>query len=124
MAELFGIDIAQVVADSIADAGNLRPGTLNKIEPGTRTGGNLTAGTNPTSTAHTFQGFVETKTPRREGTIVADPMSVVTILGATVSPAAVPEVNDTAVIDGVTWNLDKLLSRDPAEAVYEFQGSK
>ncbi len=123
MVELFGVDIAQVVADSITEAGNLRPGILTKIVPGTRTGGSLTGGTNPTETSHTFQGFVETKTSRREGTLVADPMSVVTILGATVTPFTEPEVNDGAIIDNVTWNLGKLLSRDPASAVYEFEAS-
>lgn len=121
MAELFGIDIAQVVADSIADAGNLRPGTLTKIVPGTRTPGDLTGGTNPTETSHTFQGFVETKTKRRDGTLVSDPMSVVTILGATINPATVPAPTDTVLIDGTTWTLFELISRDPASAVYEFR---
>lgn len=120
MVELFGIDIAQVVADSIAGAGGVRPGSMTKVTPGTRTPGDLTDGTNPTTTAHTFQGFVETKEARRDGQVGAGIMAVVTVIGASVVPLAVPEVNDTVVIDGVTYTLLELLSRDPASAVYEF----
>jgi len=121
MVELFGINIAEVIADAIDEAGNLRPGTLTRITPGTRTGGSLTGGTNPPTTSHSLQGFVETRTRRREGTLVASPMSVVTIIGASVTPIATPEVNDTVLIDGVTWDLLELLSRDPASAVFEFR---
>jgi len=120
MVELFGIDIAKVVNDSITGAGGVRPGTLTKVTPGTRTGGSLTGGTNPTTTSHSFQGFVETKEVRRDGQVGAGIMAVVTMLGDSVSPTAVPTVNDTVLIDGVTYTLLELLSRDPAEAVYEF----
>ena len=46
---------------------------------------------------------------------------IVTILGKSVQPFAVPEVNDIATIDGASFTLLELLSRDPAEAVYEFR---
>lgn len=121
MAELFGIDIAGIINTELANAGGVRSGTLTKTAPGTRTGGSLTGGTNPTTTAHTFNGFVETKAKRRRGQVGAEPMAVVTILGASVTPAAVPEVNDTVLIDGATFTLLELLNRDPAEAVYEFR---
>lgn len=120
MANLFGVDIAQILADSIAGAGGVRPGTLTKVTPGSRTGGSLTDGTNPTTTVHSFQGFVETKEARRDGQVGAGIMAVVTVIGKSVLPFAAPEVNDTALIDGVTYTLLELLSRDPAEAVYEF----
>ncbi len=120
MPNLFGLDIAQLVADGIAEAGNLRPGTLTHFTKGTRTVGQLTSGTNPLKTSHTFQGFVEKRTVRRKGQIGKEQMSVVTLLGATVSPAVVPDINDKALIDGVTYLLHELLERDPAGAVYEF----
>jgi hypothetical protein len=121
MAELFGIDIAAVVADSIAAAGDLRPGTLTKSTPGSRTGGQLTAGTNPTTASHSFRGFVERRDARRQGQVGREPMSIVTILGASVSGGAAPEVNDVATVDGTAYVLLELISRDPASAVYEFR---
>jgi len=120
--KLFGLDIAGIVADGIASAGGVRDCTLTKTTPGSRTPGSLTAGNNPATTAYNCKGFVETKEVRRGGTLVGENISVVTILGDTVSSGTVaPEVNDTALIDGTTWNLTELVSADPAGAVYEFE---
>ena len=121
MANIFGVDIAKVVAESIAGAGNLRPGTLTKVTKGTRTAGDLLDGTNPTTTEHTCQCVVETKTKRRKGTLVEEPMSVATIIGASITPTTEPSPTDTLLVDGVTWTLYELISRDPASAVYEFR---
>lgn len=118
MADLFGLDIASILADGFAAAGGLRPGTLTKVTPGTRT--DISGGTNPTETTHTFQGFVEQKAVRRSGVVAADNMSVITILAASISPATVPAVNDTAEIDGTTYTLVELLEEDPASAVFIF----
>ncbi len=123
MVKLFGIDIAKQVNDAVRDAGGLRPGTLSKTAPGSRTAGSLTSGANPTTTTHTFQGFVETKEDRRPGQVGASSMAVMTILGASVSPVAVPEVNDTVTMDGAAYTLLELLSRDPAAATYEFRAA-
>ena len=122
MVELFGLDIAKVVNDEVTNAGGVRDGSLAKQIPGTRTGGSLTGGTNPTTTTHTFKGFVQTKEVRRSGQLGAGALAVVAILGASISPVAVPEVNDEATVDGVTYVLVELLSRDPAEALFEFRG--
>lgn len=121
MANLFGLDIAKLIADNIAIAGGVRPGVLTVNAAGTRTSGSVTAGNAPTTTTHQFQGFVETKARRREGTQVPSGMAVVTILGATITPAVVPGVNNEVEIDGDTYTLLELLSRDPASAVYEFR---
>ncbi len=119
MADLFGIDIAKTVSDSIAAAGGVRPGTLTHISPGTR-GANPTGGTAPTETSHTFQGFVDQRDVRRTGEVATNNMSVVSMLGASVLPLVVPVVNDRVVIDGVTYTLVELLGLDPASALYEF----
>lgn len=119
MPNLFGIDIAGIINSEIAGAGGVLSGTLTRTVPGTRTAGSLTAGTNPTETTHSFKGFVETKADRRPGQIGVQSMAVVTILGASLS--VTPEVNDTALLDGVTYTLVELLTRDPAAAVYEFR---
>ncbi len=123
MANLFGLDIAGIINTEIAAAGGLVAGTLTKTSAGTRTGGALTAGTNPVTTVHAISGFVEKRTRRFEGQLIADVMTVVTILGASVSPAAVPEVNDSVTLDGADHVLTALLSRDPASAIYEFQAA-
>lgn len=119
MPNLFGLDIAGIINSEIARAGGVLSGTLTRTVPGTRTGGSLTAGTNPTETTHSFKGFAETKEDRRSGQIGAQSMAVVTVLGASLS--VVPEVNDRALLDGVTYTLVELLSRDPAAAVFEFR---
>jgi len=122
MANLFGLDIAKIVANEIKAAGGLVSCTLTHITKGTRTAGDLTGGTNPTTTTHSCQGFVETKTKRMTGTLVEEPMSVVTIIGGSIKPAVVPSPTDTIDVDGVVWTLYELISRDPASAVYEFRG--
>lgn len=119
MPNLFGLNIAGIINSEIASAGGVLSGTLTRTVPGTRTGGSLTAGTNPTETTHPFKGFAETKENRRSGQIGAQSMAVVTILGASLS--VVPEVNDSVLLEGVTYVLVELLSRDPAAAVYEFR---
>lgn len=121
MADLFGLDIAGIVNDAITQAGGVRPGTLTKTTPGTRTPGDLTGGTNPTTTTHTFQGFIDQKAERRKLQIGSTlEARAVSILGASVSPEAIPEVNDTVEMDGNTYMLVSLIGRDPAEALYEF----
>ena len=122
MPDLFGLDIAGIINTEIANAGGVRSGTLTKETPGTRTPGDLAGGTNPTSVAYTFNGFVEQKATA--GDLTQMSMAVVTILGASVTPTAVPEVNDRVLIDGITWELVELLSRDPAAAVYEFRAER
>lgn len=122
MAKLFGIDIAKVINTEIANAGGVLTGSLVKTTPGTRTPSDPTAGTNPTTTTYSFKGFSEERERRREGQVGTTVYSVVTILGASLS--VVPEVNDTATVDGVTYQLVELLSRDPASAVYEFRAEK
>lgn len=119
MPNLFGLDIAKLVNDSIAQAGGVRSGVLTKILPGTR-GVNPSAGTNPSTTTHNFKGFVELRTVRRKGQSVEQTLPVVTILGASVTPVAAPTVNDSVVIDGETYILLEMRKSDPAGAVFEF----
>lgn len=120
MPDLFGLDIAGIVNSEIVGAGNVRTGTLSRITPGSR-GATLIGGNNPTDTTHSFNGFVETKTRRASDSLVEEPMATVSILGASVSPAAIPQVGDTVTIDGTTWDLVELMDRDPAGALYEFR---
>ena len=117
MPNLFGVDIAQEIANAFR--GELVPGVLDKITPGTRTTGKLTAGTNSESVSHTFEGFLEVKEVRRKGQVGAEPMSVLTIITNSISPATTPEVNDKATIESLTLDITEILDRDPAAAVFE-----
>lgn len=114
--KLFGVDISGEIAKAFS--GELRTGTLTKKSPGTRTVGQLTAGTNPAARAHTFEGFVENKSVRRPGEISAEPMAVLTIIGDSVKPATKPEVNDLVIIDSLEFEITEILEVDPAEATF------
>ena len=121
MADLFGLDIAGLVADSIAAAGNLQDGALIKFTQGARDANDPTAEIPVTETSHVFQGFLEFREFRRPDTLIPERTPVLTMLGGSISPAAVPAVNDAVELAGVRYQLTFLLTRDPAAAVYEFQ---
>ena len=121
MGDLFGLDIAQLVADSLASAGNLQQGTLLKSTPGAEDPNDPTAPVPDTVTRHTFQGFIEQRAVRRDDTLIAEPTPILTIIGKSVSPDVEPRINDRAELAGMTYELERLIRRDPAGAVYEFQ---
>lgn len=106
MVELFGQDLAQIVADGVAAAGNLQEGNLTKLDTGA---------------SHTFQGFMEMREVRLGETFVAQTIAVMSILGASVSGGAVPEVNDMVGLGSFSGSLSRLISQDPAAALYEFE---
>ncbi len=119
MAELFGLDMQKTIADALK--GQLRPGTFLRVTPGTRTAADPTAGTNPEEVKHTFEGFVEKREVRRPGAVDTRILTVLTVIAGSISPPAVPEVNDEVTLDGASYQLLELLSLDPGEAVYEFR---
>lgn len=123
--KLFGLDLAKIVSNAIKATGDVRDVTLTKTTPGSRTIGQLTAGTNPTTVTHTCKGFVSTAEERRANSTSAQATAIVSIFGATVnSGTTAPEVNDLATIDGETYLLTELLEADPAGALYEFAADK
>ena len=73
MGNLFGLDIAQLVADSLASAGNLQEGVLLKSTPGSEDPTDPTAPVPVTVTYHSFQGFIEQRAVRRDETLIAEP---------------------------------------------------
>jgi len=123
--KLFGIDIANLVNSSITQAGGVRPLTLTKTVPGTRTSTDLTAGTNPTTTDYTGSGFVEDKVGKTliDGTIVEVSRRVVSILGDSLPVGVIPEPNDTVTLDGSVYTLGSART-DPAEALWECEVAK
>ena len=121
MGKLFGLDIARIAADALDAAGGLPEGTLTKSVPSGRNPSDPTAGQRTIETTHTFNGIRETRAIRREETLITNHVPVVTIIGASVTPAAVPEVNDKVSIDGFAGELVRLIRADPAGASYEFE---
>ncbi len=121
MVEIFGQDIAQIVADALASAGGLQAGTLTKESPGVRDPDDPTAATDPVLSTHSFQGFFSLKEVRIADTLVAESIPVLTIVGKSVTPMAVPQVGDKAELSSITFELVRLIERDPAEALYEFE---
>ena len=119
MADLFGLDIAQLVADALD--GQLRNGTLTRVIPGERDAANPTARTDATVSTFNFQGFHSIRQIRRAGELIPETVAVLTIIGNSVSPRTVPRVNDRAQLDGLQVELVQLIQRDPAEAIYEFR---
>lgn len=121
MPNLFGLDIAGILATSIASAGNLRSGTLSKLVRGQRDPSNLTAEVTSTESTFTFQGFLESGQRRVSGSRTTVSGDFISILGASVTPTATPAVNDDVTIDGERFELIELIERDPAAALYVFR---
>lgn len=121
MAELFGVDIAQEIADAFE--GELQEGSFVRTTAGARDPNNLSAGKAAgASTTHTFTGYIETVDAVYQGdSLVRDAGERVAILGASVSPLVVPRIGDVVSLGGKTLKLVKLLERDPAEALYLFE---
>lgn len=116
--ELFGIDIAGIVAKEIGPG--LLDAVLTKKTSGTRTSGNLTGGTNPVTTAHTAKGIKQPLTSLRPDSIVENAVAAVLLIGDTISPVAVPAEQDLISIEGTSYTIVKI-ERDPAAATYTCQ---
>lgn len=123
---LFGLDIATLVNDALQAAGGVCPGVLYKVSTGAggRDDDNPTSRT-PSTSQHDFQGFLEHRVIRRPETLISEDVSVLTIIGNSISPAVVPEVGDeaelTLPVGTMKQRLVRLVERDPARAVYEFE---
>ena len=123
MADLFGLDLREIVADALESAGGLRLGTLTRETASARDLDDLTAAPTVTITNFGFSGFVAVQSVRRDETLIVETIAVMTIIGGSISPATVPAVNDKATIDSITYELVRLITSDPAEAVYQFEVS-
>ena len=116
MPDLFGLDIASIVNSAIGDAGGLRPATLVKMTPGTRTGGSLSYGTNPTQASYTTSGIFEPSTAADAQTLTRRQRGTVMLLAKPLG-SVVPETGDQVTIEGAAYAVEAV-SRDPAAATY------
>lgn len=121
MPNLFGLNIAGIVNDAISSAGGVLPGTLTKVTAGTRTPGDIAAGTNPTTVTHPMRGFVDQRTKQRVGgTLAATGGRFISILGASLPEGVEPDPGDGVWLDGETktFRIVEIVERDPAAALY------
>lgn len=119
MPDLFGLDIAGLVADGISGAGGLVPGVITTQVTAARDPLDPTAERAKTPSVHTFDGFVERLTSmRRSGSSVFEAGEYVSILGASLEPAMVPGPGDVIQIEDFTYTVEALADRDPAGALY------
>lgn len=118
--KIAGIDVAAIVKREIGDkvlTSSEHDGTLTLYTVGTRTG-NLTGGTNPTSTTHTCKAFIDKQNRKSVGgTLVDDGSVIISIIGDSISPAGVPRGEDTIALESNTYRIKKI-DRDPAAALY------
>ena len=117
---LFGIDISGLINDNIGPGVN--DAVLTKVTGGSRTGGQLTGGTNPTNTTHACKGFVDKLAKDRiDGTLVKDTDSLVALIGDSIAGGQVPVAGDRVTILSVEYNII-VVTVDPALAVYNCVG--
>jgi hypothetical protein len=114
---LFGVDISGLIRDNIGPG--VLDATLVKFTPATRTPGQLSGGTQPTSTSYPCKGFIDAQVNRtRDGTLVNDGTKKIILIGDTISSGAVaPAQTDQITIEGSTYVV-KFFDRDPAAATY------
>jgi hypothetical protein len=119
--ELFGVDIAGIVAD--VTAGQLFPVTVTRHTEGERDPDNLTGGKpRVPATVVGIEGFWEdfTRDPPPGVEIELGDRKAV-LIGDTIPAGGVPRRNDAITIEGETLWVVQLISRDPASAVFVYQ---
>ena len=110
--------IAKQVGKALKSAGMAKAATLIVVTKGTRTPGDLAAGTNPTEASVDARGLVITwKRALLGATAVQVSDRVVMLLGAMIAGGAVPKVGDKITIEGVTGRILDV-ERDAASATY------
>lgn len=115
--KLFGVDISGIINKNIGPGVN--ECTLIKVTKGTRTAGNLTGGTNPTTTQHSARGFIDKLDRNRiEGTLVEEADSQVNLVGDSIAGGVRPSPGDRILIRGTTYNVLSV-DVDPADALFE-----
>lgn len=118
---LFGVNISGIIKDNIGPG--VLSATLIKFTPGTRTPGQLTGGTNPTSVSYSCRGFIDRQANKDiRGTLIDDGNVVIVLIGDTIdggNAASAPEGGDHVTIEGTTYVIG-VVDRDPAAATYTF----
>lgn len=116
----YGVDIAREINKIIGPS--VLPATLTKTTPGTRTGGQLTGGTNPTTTSYPCRGFLDSQEiEAKQGGLEVSGRLVAVLIGDSIAGGTVtPEPGDRILIEGVQYFIpdDGRIDRDPDKATY------
>lgn len=117
MPDLFGIDVAAILADAMGDG--LPDAVLIKKTPGAVNLSNITGGSSPSPAPYPCKGLLSAVTQGVfDASLVRTKDLQVTILGGTLPSGIVPASNDRLTIEGKTYDVVTLGARDPAAATY------
>lgn len=118
--KLFGVNISKLIKDNIGPGVN--DATLIKVTVGTRTPGQLSGGTQPTTSSIACKGFLDVLTRNRVGeTLTEEGDVLIALIGDTIDGGnTVPVPGDRITILGTTYNV-VIVNVDPAQAVYNCQ---
>lgn len=118
--KLFGVDISGLINANIGPGVN--DAVLIKVNEGTRTAGNLSAGRSTSETRHPCKGFVDPiRTNQIDGTLVRSTDTNVNLVGDSIAGLAVPQANDRVLILGKEYEIIAV-QVDPALALYQCVG--
>jgi hypothetical protein len=120
MAELFGIDIAGIVADVIGPG--LLDVTITKYTRAARDDDNLTGGIAKTPAPYVGAKGIWEELPKTPPPGIEFELTdrIALLIGDTIPAGALPERNDLIQIDGIEQAVVQLLAVDPANAAYRF----
>lgn len=122
--ELFGVDIAGLLADAIGDG--VLPVTITRDVRAARVPGDLTGGRPSQPVSYECMGFWDDIDPRGvpPGITIEITDRKLVLIGDTVPPDGLPLRNDACTVHEeaapITLYCVQALSRDPAAAVYAY----
>ena len=113
-------NMPKLIQDGLGGKAAVLPATLHEVTKGTRV--SITAGTQPTETAHTCRGFIDFQNDEfSNGTLVRNGRKVIVLLGNSINKGlTAPKPGDGITIEGIRYNIpnDGEVDRDPASATY------
>ena len=116
MPKLFGIDIRGIVGQAIGSG--LLPGKLHSASVSARAAGSM-AGNTITYADHDFRGIVSSyNRVKYPSSNFIDGDGNLLLIDATVKPYVEVKAGDRITIDGTTYEIIDILSRDPASAAW------
>jgi hypothetical protein len=119
MPDLFGVDIAGIIASEIGPG--VLPATLIKVTPGIR-GTDSTAGINPSEQIFTGRGVIEEYMDDQiDGTLIKKGDRKVILITNTFAGLPIPEPTDKIIIESMNLIIVNPVKRDPAAATYTCQ---
>lgn len=116
-------DLPGIISDAFSNADIVLSLELIKATSGTRTPGDVSGGTNATTTNYPCGGYVSVATiARLDGTLVSTGKKKISVLGATLPSGMQPFPGDQVVVNEGpyvgTYRITDMLEADPAAALF------